>query len=325
MDKLNFDDLLKRINFDEHYLEATFQFKLLMQLGKIYDEDKILPERHIKAYGLKAENYTKKEIDIVIGQENNLNIAIELKMPMNGQVPEQMYKFIEDIKFLEELSVSNHFHKCYLIVVTNDKDFWEGNKNDGIYSYFRNNNILTGKVYKPTGKAEIKAANCYELSGEYEIQWNSLVKNFKYFVIEIECLATEQDYMAEDTGHLDEVDVKQKETIIKNNTFTSDIGNLWKRIVLELTQPIDIQTIARGFWFSACSRDGKILINKSKKEKSSDLTEERKIDEKTFSKVYDGYYKRCISTKDRSKLSKDNSYILALINHFEEKSTPKTS
>jgi hypothetical protein len=27
------------------------------------------------------------------------NIAIELKIPMNGQVPEQMFKFVQDIKF----------------------------------------------------------------------------------------------------------------------------------------------------------------------------------------------------------------------------------
>jgi hypothetical protein len=183
--KITMNDLLKKINFDDYYIEATFQFKLLMQLGKIYDENKIFPERSIKAYGLKAEDYTKKEIDIVIEQENNSNIAIELKMPMNGQVPEQMFKFIEDIKFLEELNDSEFFHRCYLIVVTNDKDFWQGNKNDGIYSYFRNDNTLKGKIFKPTGKDEIKAINYHELNGEYKIQWNSLNDNFKYTMIEI--------------------------------------------------------------------------------------------------------------------------------------------
>jgi len=183
---IRIDDLLKKINFDDYYIEATFQFKLLMQLGKIYDENKIFPERHIKAYDSKIENYTKKEIDIVIEQENNLNIAIELKMPMNGQVPEQMFKFVEDIKFLEELNTNNLFYKCYLIVVTNDRDFWQGSKNNGIYSYFRNNNILKGKISKPTGKDEIKATNYYELNGEYKIQWNDLANNFRYFVIEID-------------------------------------------------------------------------------------------------------------------------------------------
>jgi len=189
MDKFKLCDLLKKINFDKHYIEATFQFKLLMQLGKIYDEDEIFPERSIEYYNLKVEDYTKKEIDIAIEQENNSNIAIELKMPMNGQVPEQMFSFIKDIKFLEELNASKFFDKCYLIVVTNDKDFWQGNKKDGIYSFFRDENcILKGKIYKPTGIPEIKTANYYELNGDYKIQWNSLVNKFKYFIIEIKTM-----------------------------------------------------------------------------------------------------------------------------------------
>jgi hypothetical protein len=183
MDLAKIDELLRNIKFDNFYIEATFQFKLLMQLGKIYDEDRIFPERNIGYYRLDQKTFSKKEADIIIEQHNDLPIAFELKMPMNGQVPEQMYKFVEDIKFLEELKASNLFDKCYLIVVTNDPNFWQGKKNDGIYASFRNGVSLKGKIYKPTGTE--KNESFHQISGEYHIRWNALLNNFKYFVVKV--------------------------------------------------------------------------------------------------------------------------------------------
>jgi hypothetical protein len=183
MDLVKIDELLRNIKFDKFYIEATFQFKLLMQLAKIYNEDNILPERNIEYYKLNPKYFSKKEVDIIIEQKSNLNIAIELKMPMNGQVPEQMFKFVEDIKFLEELKASNLFGKCYLIVVTDDSDFWQGSKNDGIYAPFRNGIPLKGKIYKPTGIG--KNEKFYQISGKYHVAWNTLTNNFRYFSVEV--------------------------------------------------------------------------------------------------------------------------------------------
>jgi hypothetical protein len=45
MDIIEIDSLVKAINFDKYFIEATFQFKLLMALGKSYCEDNIFPER----------------------------------------------------------------------------------------------------------------------------------------------------------------------------------------------------------------------------------------------------------------------------------------
>jgi hypothetical protein len=64
MDTAKIDKLLENIKFDGFYLEATFQFKLLMQLAKIFDEDIIFPERNIEYYGLTSKNFSKKEVDI---------------------------------------------------------------------------------------------------------------------------------------------------------------------------------------------------------------------------------------------------------------------
>lgn len=182
MDIIEIDSLVRAINFDKYFIEATFQFKLLMALGKSYCEDNIFPERSIEYYKLEPGKFKKKEIDIVLKNNDNNNIAIELKMPMNGQVPEQMFKFVQDIKFLEELKLTGMFSECYLITVTNDKGFWAGNEADGIYSFFRNNKILKGKVFKPTGKDK---ELYYELTGEYKIEWEKLNNGFKFFIIEI--------------------------------------------------------------------------------------------------------------------------------------------
>jgi len=177
------EDKIKNINFDNYYNEATFQFKLLMGLGKTIDENKIFPERNIEYYELNSAKYTKKVVDIILENIKKENIAIELKMPMNGQVPEQMFKFVEDIKFLEELKGSSKFQRCYFIVVTNDSKFWKGNNKEGIYAYFRKNLIINGKIYKPTGKGKNEIN--HKLKGEYKINWNKLNNKFQYLIIEI--------------------------------------------------------------------------------------------------------------------------------------------
>ncbi|MDR2490661.1 MAG: hypothetical protein LBD20_04570 [Spirochaetaceae bacterium] len=179
MDVVKIDGLLKNINFDGFYLEATFQFKLLMELAAVYDKDTLMPERSVQYYQLQG--LTKKEIDIVVEHENR--IAFELKMPMNGQVPEQMFKFIEDIQFLEELKASGVFARCFLIAVTNNSNFWQGNKTDGIYAAFRNGGVLTGKISKPTGNG--KDTVYHQLDGEYHIEWKTLENGFRYFVVEV--------------------------------------------------------------------------------------------------------------------------------------------
>jgi hypothetical protein len=65
MDLAKIDELVKNIKFDGFYIEATFQFKLLMQLAKIFDESLILPERNIEYYGLNPKIFSKKEVDII--------------------------------------------------------------------------------------------------------------------------------------------------------------------------------------------------------------------------------------------------------------------
>ncbi|MBR3425033.1 MAG: hypothetical protein IKG79_03185, partial [Neisseriaceae bacterium] len=55
--------------------------------------------------------------------------AIELKFPRNGQHPEQMYSFVKDIKFMEELQDKENlkelcFINTYVLTLVDDKLFY---------------------------------------------------------------------------------------------------------------------------------------------------------------------------------------------------------
>lgn len=71
-----------------------------------------------------TKNFVKKEIDIVIENDSQERYAIELKFPRNGQYPEQMYSFIKDIRFMEQVE-SAGFTKTFCICMVDDKNFSE--------------------------------------------------------------------------------------------------------------------------------------------------------------------------------------------------------
>jgi hypothetical protein len=111
---------------------------------------------------------------------------------------------------------------------------------------------------------------------------------------------------------------------IMDRRFQRKGEELWENIVsvLELDfKPIEIQTMGEGLWFSVRSKDGIVLIDKSHINKpSSELNGTRKINEKEFLEIYP-YYQSWTKEKSFRKamqeLSRNTSYILALINHFE--------
>ncbi|NCE98851.1 hypothetical protein D1151_07040 [Emergencia sp. 1XD21-10] len=105
-------------------------------------------ERNTKLFGIAGT--IKHEIDIAVYNETE-KYAIELKYPMNGQYPEQMYSFVKDIIFMEQLK-DNGFDATYSLMRVNDKNFYSGRKIDGIYAYFRGAEVLQGTIKKPKGK-----------------------------------------------------------------------------------------------------------------------------------------------------------------------------
>lgn len=160
----------------EIYNEFSLQHELGIFLRENLKDFKVEFERNVKFFGLKGT--TKHEIDIVIYNIRE-KYAIELKHPLNGQHPEQMFSFIKDICFMEELEQMG-FNKTYCLTVVNDSKFYSGDKTDGIYSFFRNGEIIKGKIRKPTGRKDEEL----EVKNEYVVEWQGN-KNLKYYIIQM--------------------------------------------------------------------------------------------------------------------------------------------
>lgn len=82
----------------EIYNEFSLQHELGIFLRKKLQDYRIQFERNVSYF--TSDNKTiKREIDITIfNEDKSEKYAIELKCPLNGQYPEQMYSFVKDIK-----------------------------------------------------------------------------------------------------------------------------------------------------------------------------------------------------------------------------------
>lgn len=206
---------LKQTNGDDIlvYNEISLQLELGLYLRqKGYT---VRFERNIGEYVDvdKTSNFVKKEIDIVAYKgENELEakkIAIELKFPRNGQYPEQMFSFIKDIKFMEQVKNAKlkdvckegKFAETYVLTLVDNKNFYLSNRGKNkIYSYFRKNGVDIPKreiIEKPTGnKEECKETiKSIELNNQYKSEWKELKPTpiwldsktdteYRYYIIE---------------------------------------------------------------------------------------------------------------------------------------------
>jgi len=165
----------------EIYNEASIQYELAIFLREKFPIFKVQLERNVSFFGLEKKDFIKKEIDIVIFNENKSEkTAIEIKFPTNGQYPEQMFSFCKDIKFLEQLNSSGFSNNIFL-AFANDSNFWNDKGDEGtIYEMFRKRKKMEGKVRKPTGKRD----ELIELNGKYDIKWES-IDSIQYFVMKI--------------------------------------------------------------------------------------------------------------------------------------------
>ena len=161
----------------EVYNEFSLQHELGIFLRQRLPGFKVQFERNVSFFNIK--NTVKHEIDIVIYNESE-KYAIELKQPRNGQHPEQMFSFIKDIEFMEQLKEEG-FDGTYCLTYVQDKLFYSGANKFGIYGYFRGNVPIHGTIIKPTGKKD------YELKiiGEYKINWVLTDDKGAYYIVEL--------------------------------------------------------------------------------------------------------------------------------------------
>ena len=166
----------------EIYNEFSFQHELGIFLRKKLQGYRIQFERNV-SYFTPDNKTIKKEIDITIFNEDKFEkYAIELKCPLNGQYPEQMYSFVKDIKFMEQLK-ERGFTKTCCVTLVSDKPFYQGKGNKGIYKFFREEYSVYGSIFKPTGVG--KNEDSITLSGRYDFVWQDLSENRKYYIIGI--------------------------------------------------------------------------------------------------------------------------------------------
>ena len=163
------------------YNEISLQLELGLFLRNRLKDYKIQFERNVSFFDIRGT--IKHEIDIVIFSANKEEkYAIELKFPKNGEYPEQMYRFVEDIVFMEELK-NNGFKNTFTLTVVNDSLFYEGGKRKtGIYQYFRDKKSIAGTILKPTGKN--KGSSSLTVNKQYNINWKDCYLG-KYYFLEI--------------------------------------------------------------------------------------------------------------------------------------------
>jgi hypothetical protein len=165
----------------EIYNEFSLQHELGISLRDVLLDRKIQFERNVSFFFPSKAQFTKREIDISVfsPDRKDLEYAIELKYPRNGQYPEQMFSFCKDVAFAEELAVAG-FSIAGLVIFAADRLFYSG-PNDGIYGFFRGGQQLHGQIQKPTGNRDTETL----IRGKYIVQWKLIVDSLKYAVIEV--------------------------------------------------------------------------------------------------------------------------------------------
>lgn len=187
-------EFIKRISLKkiEIYNEASIQHELAIFLRNKLSKFNIQLERNISFFGLDKKKFEKKEMDLVIfDNAKREKTAIEIKFPINGEVPEQIFKFAKDIKFLEQLK-SEGFRNNVFITFTNDSNFWNdnGREKGSIYYKFREQKKLCDTIKKPTKSKNKIPRKPIVLKGRYDIKWKDVTMDennnqIKCFIIKI--------------------------------------------------------------------------------------------------------------------------------------------
>ena len=178
------DEFVSQITKDkiEIYNEASVQYELAIFLREKLPNYKIQLERNVKFFNLEKKNFIKKEIDIVLfNYSQTKKFAIEIKFPVNGETPIQMFHFCQDIKFLEQLKEAG-FTDNFFLALTPHRSFWSENGKKGtIYEKFRKEKELYGEIQNNIGDSTEKV----HLNGRHKINWLSVNDTVRFFVVRV--------------------------------------------------------------------------------------------------------------------------------------------
>jgi hypothetical protein len=174
----------------ELYSEFGLQHELALFLRSNYPDLTIRLEYPTPRIFNPLPQFIKKEIDIYITTSTGLKFAIELKMPKDDcGAPNEMYRAIQDVKFLEQLR-HNNIDGCYAILFTERQAFWQAPQaNAGIYQYFNGQQVNIQSVDVGHLPNFLHKKGPLELNNVYQGNWNSYTDihntNWKYYVLNI--------------------------------------------------------------------------------------------------------------------------------------------
>lgn len=164
--------------------ERALQLELALMFRDLGYDARFEAIQNVPANALSTKRQ-KSYLDIMV-RKNGEFVAIELKVPLAGRVPETMYDYCADISFIEAIVESGQAQSGYSVMMTNDAGYWTGNLKSGIYAPFRQSKfLLHGEIEKPTGAQKTKLF----LDGEYRLQWKevgniNLMRGAKFLVAE---------------------------------------------------------------------------------------------------------------------------------------------
>lgn len=134
---------------------------------------------------------SKENLDLFV-LKDGVRTAIELKVPLNGQQPEQLYSFCNDIAFIEGIVRHKYADRGYCLLVTNDRLFWEDSRRGSlIHNLFRRGGSkLTGVIDKPTGKETDKTtvalSGCYAPADKWRaVRDTRIISGAQYLLLGI--------------------------------------------------------------------------------------------------------------------------------------------
>jgi len=171
------------------YNEAGLQFELAFYLKEKLEKKnyKIQLERNIgDVTNVDSTKFIKKEMDIFIqNKETEEKYCIELKLPNKGAYPRRMSQAFEDVKFLEELKHHAEFSGGLLFFTTHLELFWSGKHNGkGVYNCFRKAHMFE-KLNSDETPNFIKNKNVFEIEDFYSFEWETFMKEYRYFTVVI--------------------------------------------------------------------------------------------------------------------------------------------
>ena len=183
--KLINDFFLTSFNKKNIYNERSFQLELTVYLRKVLPEYYVHIEKSKGSLRVNGNLSKKGGIDIAIfNDDKKEKYAVELKYgAIDAGVPAAMFNFVEDVKVCEELKAYGFTDTCCVTLVNNSK-FYKGDKQDGIYKYFRVEHSIYGVIEKHTAKGS--GPDSYTLNRVHDFEWKDIPgQKEKYYVIRI--------------------------------------------------------------------------------------------------------------------------------------------